>query len=563
MRVPDGADSLKKGPEGRHRLRRPVSDTTAPIVPQPNIAPGDDPKYVAEIWWHIGDWEFDQLDLARRRGRRRAVGGLGLQPRGERVRRTRCSTRSRRSTASRSTSTPGRSSSSSATRRRSREFVHLLNYTDEQEKLTGDPGADFRQRGVHVHRRARSTTSTSSGPAAGGAVHQRAPTSSTPRRAPPRPRRSCTSRSIACRTRARSRRTSPGRSRSTRRSRIEFRSHQPVQERARRRTSSCWTSGRWTRRRPTTQNAIAEVYDLLGAADEGGRRSAASTSRRCSRRARRSRSTSATRPGSTRTRTTRSRSSAPRSSCARASRARPSRTRATARRRSSRPTRRAIRRRSCASRTYALQEYKLAAIGWLGYLKQDENAPDAYKSRYFYADALHNQVRLEVALHQFDPKLVPGAARRRRSPTADQAAVDVRDSDEDDQFIDNAGLFVVDLADVDRDLAFQRWQDSGGTQGVEPRKDPKLEGTGRRQEGRRGRRSRTSSRRRCTRATSTSSACRRSATSRTTRPTTRSTRPTSTTSTGTSIRPSRASRPSTRTTAARTRSATRRGSASS
>ncbi|MGH7269598.1 MAG: tetratricopeptide repeat protein, partial [Polyangiaceae bacterium] len=61
---------------------------------------------------------------------------------------------------------------------------------------------------------------------------------------------------------------------------------------------------------------------------------------------------------------------------------------------------------------------------------------------------------------------------------ASQAAVDVRDSDEDDQFIDNAGLFVVDLADVDRDLAFQRWQDSGGTQGVEPRKDfPKLAGT--------------------------------------------------------------------------------------
>ena len=125
--------------------------------------------------------------------------------------------------------------------------------------------------------------------------------------------------------------------------------------------------------------------------------------------------------------------------------------------------------------TYALQEYKLAAIGWLGYLKQDENAPDAYKSRYFYADALHNEVRLEVALHQFDPKPYPEPTSQEIA-TAERAAVDVRDSDEDDQFIDNAGLFVVDLADVDRDLAFQRWQDSGGTQGVEPRKDPKLEG---------------------------------------------------------------------------------------
>jgi tetratricopeptide (TPR) repeat protein len=125
--------------------------------------------------------------------------------------------------------------------------------------------------------------------------------------------------------------------------------------------------------------------------------------------------------------------------------------------------------------TFALQEYKLAAIGWLGYLKQDENAPDSYKSRYFYADALHNQVRLEVALHQFDPRqyLEPTSAE---IATGKQAAVDVRDSDEDDQFIDNAGLFVVDLADVDRDLAFQRSAESGGTQGVEARKGPKLEG---------------------------------------------------------------------------------------
>src|ERR1017187_8563481 len=93
---------------------------------------------------------------------------------------------------------------------------------------------------------------------------------------------------------------------------------------------------------------------------------------------------------------------------------------------------------------FALQEYKLAAIGWLGYLKQDENAPDSYKSRYFYADSLHNQVRLEVALHQFDPKQYM-APTSQEIATAEQAAIDVRDSDEDDQFIDNAGLFVVDL----------------------------------------------------------------------------------------------------------------------
>ncbi|HLK40904.1 MAG TPA: hypothetical protein VKU41_29325, partial [Polyangiaceae bacterium] len=125
--------------------------------------------------------------------------------------------------------------------------------------------------------------------------------------------------------------------------------------------------------------------------------------------------------------------------------------------------------------TYAMQEYKLAAIGWLGYLKQDENAADAYKSRYFYADALHNEVRLEVALHGFDPKQYPEPASQDIA-VAEQAAIDVRDSDEDDQFIDNAGLFVVDLADVDRDLSFQRFRDSAGAQGIEPRKEPKLVG---------------------------------------------------------------------------------------
>ena len=142
---------------------------------------------------------------------------------------------------------------------------------------------------------------------------------------------------------------------------------------------------------------------------------------------------------------------------------------------SSRPTQTSDPKEQLRLTNYALQEYKLAALGWLGYLKQDENAPDAYKSRYFYADALHNQVRLEVALHKFDARQYPEPSSQEIA-TAIKAAVDVRDSDEDDQFIDNAGLFVVDLADVDRDLAFQRWKDSSGTQGVEPRKEPKLEG---------------------------------------------------------------------------------------
>ncbi|MBX3209893.1 MAG: hypothetical protein KF764_32990, partial [Labilithrix sp.] len=34
------------------------------FVAQPALRPGEDPRYVAEVWWQIGNWEFDQLDFA-------------------------------------------------------------------------------------------------------------------------------------------------------------------------------------------------------------------------------------------------------------------------------------------------------------------------------------------------------------------------------------------------------------------------------------------------------------------------------------------------------------------
>src|SRR5262249_62056621 len=33
------------------------------MIPQPSLRPGEEPKYVAEVWWQIGNWEFDQLDF--------------------------------------------------------------------------------------------------------------------------------------------------------------------------------------------------------------------------------------------------------------------------------------------------------------------------------------------------------------------------------------------------------------------------------------------------------------------------------------------------------------------
>ena len=111
-------DSLKKGPKEETVFDDPYP-TDCQQVAQPAGLPGDDPKYMAEIWWRIGDWEFDQFDLAggvvcgtTRRSR------CGTSTEGRVPTRTRCSTRrSRQSSASPSTSTPGPSSRSSGTRR--------------------------------------------------------------------------------------------------------------------------------------------------------------------------------------------------------------------------------------------------------------------------------------------------------------------------------------------------------------------------------------------------------------------------------------------------------------
>jgi hypothetical protein len=114
--IPATRSALKRG-GARHEVHRPVRGLVRRRA-QPGLAPGDDPKYVAEIWWQIGNWEFDQLDLAAGATRDEPGSVYGIQPRGERLHAGAMRSRSRRSTASRSTSTRGRSSSSSATRRR-------------------------------------------------------------------------------------------------------------------------------------------------------------------------------------------------------------------------------------------------------------------------------------------------------------------------------------------------------------------------------------------------------------------------------------------------------------
>jgi len=118
----------------------------------------------------------------------------------------------------------------------------------------------------------------------------------------------------------------------------------------------------------------------------------------------------------------------------------------------------------------AVAEYRLAETGWAAYLAQDPNASDAYESQFWLADARYSVVVLQVALE--------------RSPTeqevvdARQATVAVRDSNEDDKFLQPAAFYVVSLADKVLDDEGRKHEQSGGTSGVEKRTEVRFEGEG-------------------------------------------------------------------------------------
>jgi tetratricopeptide (TPR) repeat protein len=460
---------LKKGPKDDTTFDDPYPQTCE-MLPQPAVLTGQEPKYVAEVWWRIGDWEFDQLDVHG--------GVVDVEPYAV-WDYNRAASAYTRSMQYKKPPLYGvalykyawtlfkQQRYEAATR----EFVHLLNYTDEQEKLTGDPGADFRQE-AFTYIAGSLDNFDFVGPPAEEPYITRPDileTAKSPAEAEVKLR-------VAI-DRVQDARLIPQDKPWTieiyKALALEFRTiNQYKNALAVYQTMlSKWPMDPSA---PDTQASIAEVYELLVQQTKVGDERRDYEAKVLEARtalakyigdapwvdankdnpAALQRAEELVRTGLKGAAITHTRNGQAALEQADQTNDGKEKLRLT---------------------TYAIQEYKLAAIGWLGYLKQDENAPDAYKSRYFYADALHNQVRLEVALHTFDPRQYP-APTSQEIATAEQAAVDVRDSDEDDQFIDNAGLFVVDLADVDRDVAFQRWQDSGGSQGVEVRKEPKLEG---------------------------------------------------------------------------------------
>lgn len=118
----------------------------------------------------------------------------------------------------------------------------------------------------------------------------------------------------------------------------------------------------------------------------------------------------------------------------------------------------------------ALKEYQLAAQGWAGYLEQDENSPDAYESRFWLADANHKIVVVTVALERTPSEAVFDAAT--------QTASMVRDSNEDDEFLQPAAFMVVDTAQQRLQDQYNRFERTSGAEGIKKKDGVETVGEG-------------------------------------------------------------------------------------
>jgi len=118
----------------------------------------------------------------------------------------------------------------------------------------------------------------------------------------------------------------------------------------------------------------------------------------------------------------------------------------------------------------ALQEYRLAEKAWASYIAQDENASDVYESRFWLADARHGIVETKVAMGVTPTGQDVLKAR--------QAAIEVRDSNEDDRFQFPAAYYAVNLAFLVRDDRLRVARESNGAQGLKERTELEFAGEG-------------------------------------------------------------------------------------
>lgn len=110
----------------------------------------------------------------------------------------------------------------------------------------------------------------------------------------------------------------------------------------------------------------------------------------------------------------------------------------------------------------AIEEYRLAAMGWGAYISQNPTATDVYESTFWLADAHFWAAVLQVPLGRMPSEDEVSEAYRSASA--------VRDSNMDDKYKQPSAYYVVTLAEKVLEAEAQAFEDSGGQQGL-PRKE--------------------------------------------------------------------------------------------
>ena len=452
------------------RYNDPYPQECEPL-PQPGLLAGQDPKYVGEIWWQIGNWEFDQLDfrggvvkdepsavwdynraasayLQSMKIKKPPVFGVALYKYAWTL------FKQQRFEAA------------------TKEFVHLLNYTDELQKQTGDPGADFRGE-AYTYIAGSLTNLDFKGPDPSEPYIARPDIIDTE----PKPEVAEMKLHIAI-----DRVKDPALIPQDKPWTIEVYKALATEYRSLNMFANAieiydailkkWPMDPTA---PEVQNAVAETYDSLNVTKRVGTPEHDAIAGKSLE----ARTALANYIGTT--------------PWTDANKDNPQ-----ALTNAERLVRGGLRQAAAAHTNNGLQavtsaqntgdvgrlaellsraqsEYKLAALGWYGFLKQDENAPDAYESRYWLADARHQQVKIGVVLAKLKrgPEPTP-----KEIEDAKASAVDVRDSNEDDRFLANAAFFVVDESDIDRDIGYQHFIDSKGQSGIEQRTDIRVDDAG-------------------------------------------------------------------------------------
>lgn len=118
----------------------------------------------------------------------------------------------------------------------------------------------------------------------------------------------------------------------------------------------------------------------------------------------------------------------------------------------------------------AIEEYQLAETGWQAYLEQDPTSMDSYASRFWLADARYWVVVLQVPLGR-----VPRPDEVERAWTA---AVDVRDSNEDDKYLQPAAYYAVNITEKVLEAKYREYEKTNGASGLEKRDEVRFDGEG-------------------------------------------------------------------------------------